>query len=227
MVTGWDVDPADRLARVIREAVAAYRAPVRAGWRRTIPGGEAAVLAALSASAEWAASDLTDRVEAATGVDVADHEPITMAIWLHALREVGIEAVYRGRPEGTSGHDALLHLRLPADDSADPRPRPVIVPLTAVPTGALAAIRCWLATPLPQHIGIKPPTRSLADLLEKEPIAQVRGELSRRSGAEREAGGRSGTKLAAVADEAGRVDTRLARAGRDDQEPPDPSPLVI
>ena len=163
-MSGWDVDPADGLAGVVREAVAAYRAPVRAGWRRIIPGGEEAVLRVLAGSSAWAAADLADRVEAAARVGVADHEPITVAIWLHALRGVGIDAVYRGRPEGTSSYEALFDLRLPNRDSPDPRP--VTVPLTAVPTGALEAIRRWLATPLPHHFGIKPPTRVLADLFD-------------------------------------------------------------
>ena len=162
-MSAWDDDPTDRLARVVREAVVAYRAPVRAGWRRTIPGGEAAVLAVLAGSAEWAASDLTDRIEAAAPLGVADHEPITVAVWLHALGEAGIDAVYRGRPSGTSGYEALLHLRLANDHSADPRP--VIVPLTHVPTGALAAIHRCSATPLRNHFGIKPPTRSLPGLI--------------------------------------------------------------
>lgn len=164
-MSGWDVDPADGPAGVVREAVVAYRAPVRAGWRRTVPGGEEAVLRVLAGSSAWAAADLADRVEAAARVGIADHEPITVEIWLHAFREVGIDAVYRGRPEGTSGYTALFHLRLPNPDSPDPRP--VIVPLTAVASGALMAIQRWLATPLSQHFGIKPPTRVLADLLDQ------------------------------------------------------------
>lgn len=118
----------------------------------------------LAGSSAWAAADLEDRVEAAALVGVADHEPITVAVWLHALGEVWIEAVHRGRPAGTSGYEALLHLRLDPRDSL--HPRPVTMPLTAVPTGALEAIRRWLATPLPHHFGIKPPTRVLADLFD-------------------------------------------------------------